>query len=63
MAMVCVTGGRECDGCMRCREQKVVEVCRGCGEDICDGDEYFDVLGKPYCECCCERKTAEAEDF
>lgn len=61
--MICVTGGRECDGCMACQpEPRVVFTCRGCGEDIVEGEDYYKVAGEPYCEECVSPETAEMED-
>ena len=42
--MTCVTGAKECDGCMMCQEPKVV-LKSDDGEPIYEGDEYFDING------------------
>lgn len=38
-----------------------VYVCSGCGDDILDGDDYWDIMGEQWCEDCIEdsRKVAE----
>ena len=41
--MTCVYGGKECEGCMRCRERVVLKS--DDGEDIYAGDEYYDIGG------------------
>lgn len=54
MAMTCVTGGRECDGCGNCQENhnSAVGICCDCGEPIVDGIEYLNLDGRLYCELC-----------
>ena len=42
--MTCVTGAKECDGCMMCQESKMV-LKSDDGEPIYEGDEYFDING------------------
>ncbi|MBR5144693.1 MAG: hypothetical protein IKW53_06550 [Clostridia bacterium] len=41
----------------------VFSKCDGCGADILDGDEYYDIDGECYCENCIYecRKTAEVD--
>lgn len=39
---------------------KRVFVCSGCGCSICDGDEYYDLLGEQFCEGCVEDAKGEA---
>lgn len=41
----------------------VFSKCYGCGADILDGDEYYDIDGDYYCENCIYefRKTAEVD--
>lgn len=41
-----------------------VYVCSGCGHDIVDGEDYWDILGEQFCENCIDksRRTAEAID-
>lgn len=42
-----------------------VFVCAGCGEDIYEGDDYWDLLGEQFCSDCIEnsRRVAECYDF
>jgi hypothetical protein len=39
-------------------------VCSGCGENIYDGETYYDVMGEQFCESCIDdaRKVAEFID-
>lgn len=37
--------------------------CSYCKEEICVGNEYFNVLDRVYCSDCVEVKTLYAEDF
>lgn len=47
MSLVCVTGGRECCGCMRCQEEpEPIGKCEYCGEDILSGDEHYAIDGE-----------------
>ena len=50
--------------CPNAPDPKPVFVCSGCGEDILDGDDYWDILGEQFCESCIHdsRRTAEAID-
>lgn len=42
MAMICVSGCRECDGCMMCQSQgATVTTCAECGEPIYEGEDYY----------------------
>lgn len=59
-----------CDVCMqhpcdqRCPnapEPPVVFVCSGCGHDILDGDDYWDIFGEQFCETCIEKAKGTAE--
>ena len=51
--------------CPNAPEPPAVFVCSGCGKDILDGEDYWDILGEQFCENCIDdsRKTAEAEDY
>lgn len=42
--MICINGAKECDGCMKCQEPKVV-LTSDEGEPIYEGDTYFDIGG------------------
>lgn len=41
-------------------EREVVYTCANCGEDICDGEDYYEIAGDCYCEECVKQRTAEA---
>lgn len=49
--------------CPNAPAPSVFAECYGCGADIVDGDEYYDIDGDYYCENCIyeRRKTAEVE--
>ena len=63
MSFACVTGGKLCDGCMRCYEEAHDELrCPVCKELLNPGEDVFIdrdgfVLG---CEYCLKRKCAES---
>lgn len=42
--MICITGAKECDGCMACQEAKVV-LKSDEGEPIYEGETYYDIDG------------------
>ena len=45
MALACRNGSRECDGCGRCMEikpQRVVAICKYCGEAILSGEPRYE---------------------
>lgn len=45
MAMICISGGRECDGCMRCQEQSEPEpigCCAHCDEPVYSDDDRYE---------------------
>ena len=35
--------GRECTGCGACHETRAVGICEHCGEEIHEGEEYYDI--------------------
>lgn len=43
-------------------EEIPVFVCSGCGTDIMDGEDYWEIMGEQYCENCIDkaRQTARA---
>lgn len=49
--------------CPNALEPPVIYLCTGCGEEIRDGYEYYDVDGEPYCEDCVSLRTAERDDY
>lgn len=60
MAFACISGGKECTGCMRCQEDEKTYKCPICGHEIGGGDDLFiskdgDVIG---CDECVRRKEA-----
>lgn len=50
-------------GCPNAPEPAKFDKCMGCGRDILDGEDYYDIDGEPWCEDCIfeARKTAEVE--
>ena len=50
--------------CPNAPEPKHVFICSGCGESICIGDEYYDIMGEQFCVDCMSdaRRTAEWYD-
>lgn len=38
--------------CPNAPDPPAVYVCSGCGHDIYDGDEYWDIFGEQFCEDC-----------
>lgn len=48
MAMICLYGTRECDGCLACRDQKY--YCDYCGERITD--YYYEINDRYVCQEC-----------
>ncbi len=53
MAMVCVSGGRECDGCGRCFPEAREYECPACGATLNEADTVYvidnEVVGCEYC--------------
>ena len=65
MKMCEICGHSPCDyRCPNAPEPPAVFVCSGCGRDIVDGEEYWDVLGEQFCESCIDgcKRTAEVEE-
>lgn len=55
-----------CDSrCPNAPEPPIFALCRECGEPIYDGDEYYEIDGRNYCEACVLNgyRTAEVEDY
>ena len=47
MAMACVTGGRECNGCGCCQpEAEIVGKCAACGEPVFADEDRYNVEGE-----------------
>ncbi len=58
MALYCVSGG-ECTGCGNCiGEAEAVFECVLCGNDIYEGDMYYNVAGEKFCEECVRYEEA-----
>jgi len=59
MAMSCINGSRECDGCMACQEE-VNYKCPVCGEELgCLEDVFVDGSGEVVgCEHCLKKVEA-----
>lgn len=51
--------------CPNAAEPKRVFICSGCGGDILEGDDYYDVLGEQFCVDCMDdmRKVAELDEW
>lgn len=47
--------------CPNADPPKRVFICSGCGEDICEGEFYYDILGEQFCKTCIEDAMREAE--
>lgn len=62
---MCVECGKSpCDyRCPNAPEPPAVFVCSGCGDDILEGQDYWEVLGEQFCETCIDKckHTAELE--
>lgn len=47
MAMICVSGCRECTGCMACEaEPQTVGTCEHCNEPIYAWEDHYDIEGE-----------------
>ena len=47
MALTCVTGGRECDGCQRCiPEPEAVDICAECKEPVFGWEDRYNIEGE-----------------
>lgn len=46
--------------CPNAPEPKRVFICSGCGDDICEGDDYWDILGEQFCKTCIDDARGEA---
>lgn len=60
MALACITGGKECDGCGQCQVRSAARRCPFCGELA---DRLYTRCGEVIgCECCVETATPEEID-
>jgi hypothetical protein len=50
--------------CPNAAEPPRVFICSGCGGDILEGDNYWDIMGEQWCEECIHeaKRVAECED-
>ena len=39
---------------------KLVFICSGCGGEILEGDDYWNILGEQFCARCIDRARGEA---
>jgi hypothetical protein len=46
--------------CPNAPEPKQVFVCSGCGGEIVEGDDYWDIMGEQFCESCIYGARKEA---
>ena len=51
--------------CPNAPDPPSVFVCSGCGDNIVDGEDYWDLLGEQFCENCINdaRKVAEYDPY
>lgn len=53
MAMICVSGARECDGCGRCFPGSPIYTCPACGEELDAISSVYlhegEIVGCEYC--------------
>lgn len=47
--------------CPNAPEPKAVFVCSGCGHEIYDGDDYWDIMGEQFCKRCIDLAKGVAE--
>lgn len=48
-------------GCPNAPGPKLVFICSGCGDDIYEGDDYWDIMGEQFCEDCIDAAKGVAE--
>lgn len=41
MAILCISGCKECNACGKCMERKVLGACEYCGEPIYEGETHY----------------------
>lgn len=62
MAMTCVNGTKECNGCMACEEPKdiIFAYCSRCNFPIFEGEDFMEFDEYIFCEECLtmSRRTA-----
>jgi hypothetical protein len=53
-----------CDSrCPNATEAPVVFVCSGCGKNIHEGDDYWEIMGEQWCEKCIKHAHRVAEFY
>ena len=51
-----------CDArCPHALDPPSVFVCSGCGDNIYDGQDYWDIMGEQFCEHCIDESKKVAE--
>ena len=46
--------------CPNAPEPRPIFICSGCGEDILEGDLYWDIMGEQFCDSCIDEARKEA---
>ena len=46
--------------CPHAPEPHSVYICSGCGNEIYEGDDYWDIMGEQFCEQCIDDAKREA---
>ena len=47
--------------CPNAPEPRSVFICSGCGHEIYEGDDYWDIMGEQFCEKCIQNARGVAE--
>ena len=47
--------------CPNAPDPIAVFICSGCGHEIYEGDDYWDILGEQFCESCIDKARGVAE--
>ena len=47
--------------CPNAPDPKHVFICSDCGESICIGDEYYDIMGEQFCVDCIQEARSFAQ--
>ena len=43
MAMTCINGAKECEGCGNCIDEEHIGNCENCSEPIFKGEEHYEI--------------------
>ena len=46
--------------CPNAPDPRTVFICSGCGQEIYEGDDFWDILGEQFCEDCVDGAKREA---